>query len=574
MEKRWVIAPPITAAQAADYRPYQPLMAQLLVNRGLSAAAAESFFSSDNETQWHTPLAFKKMSAAVALIVAKIKAGERLAICGDYDADGVTASAVLAETLRTLKAQLEVWIPNRLTEGYGLNSRVLREIKDAGCSLVITVDNGIRSRAEIAAAQKLGLTVIVTDHHAAPDEAADWPDCLIINPMLPGETYPFKYLAGVGVAFKLACALIEASTLAPAVKERLVNRIVDLVAIGTVADCVNILGENRFLVRQGLKAINRRSRVGLDELIKVSQLNGEIETWNISWQLAPRLNVAGRLEHANTAYELLMTADRAQAAALAKKLNEQNHERQTETQRLMEYSQNFVETNLADDKLLIVTSPNLTDDTADAWHEGIIGLVAGRLCERYGKPALVITLSDGKIKGSGRSIEGYNILAVLETNKAWLERFGGHKAACGFTIKDKAALTAFAAAARAQVKQELSDEDLLPRLLIDAELDLMTVDERMVEDLERLAPFGQGNKEPLFVSRRLVVRDKLTMGVDGQHVKFKFNNFWAVAFGEAAKWQTLAIGSQVDAAYTLEFNDFNGFRNIQLRLVDMKPSLS
>jgi single-stranded-DNA-specific exonuclease len=573
MDKRWLIAPQLRAATVAGYGSLSPLIAQLLANRGLNTAeAAANFFSSDNEGQWHSPFAFSRMRQAVALVVAAIKAGEPIAICGDYDADGVTSSAVLFETLTTLKAKAIVWIPNRLTEGYGLNKRLLAEIKAAGCSLLITVDNGIRSRPEIEQAKKLGLTVIVTDHHAAPP-VAELPDCLLINPLVPGETYPFKFLAGVGVAFKLASALIETSNLSPAIKERLNNRILDLVAVGTVADCVNILGENRFLVRQGLIEINRRARAGLNELIKVAQLTGDINTWNISWQLAPRLNVAGRLDHANTAYKLLVTTDAAEATVLAGRLNEQNIRRQEETQHLVEYCQNYVEANLADDRILVVTSPNLRDESSQSWHEGIIGLVAGRLCERYARPALVITLSEGKIKGSGRSIEGYDILAVLEKNKEWLERFGGHKAACGFTVKDRTNLAAFADGVRRLGQEELKDRDLLPVLKIDAELDLTDVNDRLVEEVNRFAPFGQGNSQPLFASFGAVVRDKMTMGFDGQHVKFKFNNFWAVAFGEAVKWQDLAVGAKVDIAYHLEFNDFNGWRNIQLRLVDMKRSL-
>jgi len=572
MEKKWIIAPHFEAN--VGYEQFSLVVAQLLYNRGISPQEANIFFSSDNEANWHSPFAFKNMREAVDLLVTKIKQGEKIAICGDYDADGVTASAVLSETLKTLKAKVDVWIPNRLTEGYGLNERVLKEIKDSGCSLIITVDNGIRSRQEIEIAKSLGLDVILTDHHAAPELPSDWPDCLIINPMVPGEPYPFKFLAGVGVAFKLASALIATAKLSPDIKERLKNKILDLVAIGTVADCVSVLGENRFLVRQGLNEINHHNRVGLNELVKISQLNGQINEWNISWQLAPRLNVAGRLDHANTSYELLVTTDQAEASRLAKRLNDQNIKRQEETQRLMEYGQAYVEANLTDDKLLIVTSPNLADESAEAWHEGIIGLVAGRLCERYAKPTFVITLSEGKIKGSGRSIEGYNILSVLERTKDHLERFGGHKAACGFTVRDKNSLKIFSDEARSLVRQELKDEALMPSLKIDAQLELVDIDEELVETLSRFAPFGQGNKEPIFASFDLIIRDKQTMGADSQHVKFKFNNFWAIAFGEALKWQDLVIGDKVDLAYTLEYNDFNGFRKIQMRLVDMKRSLS
>jgi len=574
MDKQWTLASALSAEARSRYGRYGGVLAQLLANRGITPAAASVFFSSDNETQWHSPWCFNGMRQAVDLIVAAVRAGEKIAICGDYDADGVTATAVLAETLQTLKARVEIWIPDRLTEGYGLNKRVWREALDAGCRLLITVDNGIRSREEAAAAKEAGLTVIVTDHHEPPAERSDWPDCLILNPRLPDENYPFKYLAGVGVAFKLASALVESSTLDQPLKERLQNRITDLVAVGTVADCVKLVGENRFLVRQGLREINRRCRLGLAELIEVSQLRGDLTAENISWQLAPRLNVAGRLDHANTAYELLITTDATEAAALAKRLNEKNAQRQADTQALFEYGCNFVDEHLADDRLLILTSPNLSDPAGAAWHEGIIGLVAGRLAEYFHRPTLVITLTRGQIKGSGRSIAGYDILSVLERNKDHLSRYGGHKAACGFTIKDGDNLRRFQEAARAMAAQDLTDNDLRPSVNIDVELPIAEINETLVEDLRLFEPFGQANPEPIFVSRDLTVRDKMTMGLKNQHVKFKFNNFWAVAFGESDKWQSIRPGDRVDAVYTLEFNDFNGSRSIQWRLVDMRPTLS
>lgn len=558
----------------AEYGQLNNLIAQLLYNRGLKAADAVAFFASDNETDSHSPWLFKHMREAVGLLVEKIKAGELIAICGDYDADGITASAVLSETLKTLKANVRVWIPNRLIEGYGLNKHLLQEISRAGCSLVVTVDNGIRSYAEVEFAKSLGLSVIVTDHHAAPEQSADWPSCLIINPMLPDETYPFKYLAGVGVAFKLAGALIDESKLSAEVKENLKNRVTDLVAVGTVADCVSLLGENRYLVRRGLREINRGRRIGLQALAAAAQLSGEINAGHIGWQLAPRLNVAGRLEHADLAYQLLVATDKAEAIILAERLNKQNATRQEETQRLLEYSIDYIDKNLSADKILIVVSPQLADQSLDSWHEGVIGLVAGRLCERYGKPTMVITLSEGKIKGSGRSIEGYNILSVLERTGHLLERFGGHKAACGFTVKDKDSLPVFVEAARRLAEEELSDEALCPVLKIDAAVSLAEIDETLVEALAGFAPFGQDNKEALFVSWGVTVRDKLTMGLNHQHIKFKFDNFWAVAFGAADKWQNVELDQKMDIVYAVEFNNFNGQRKVQLRLVDMRSSLS
>jgi single-stranded-DNA-specific exonuclease len=549
------------------------MLAQLLANRGLNPSEARSFLASDNEISWHSPFAFRQMRQAVDLIVAQIKEQNLIAIVGDYDADGVTSSAVLWETLTTLKAKVQVWIPNRLSEGYGLNQRLIKDIKAAGCSLMITVDNGIRSYEEVAYARQQGLTVIVTDHHTQDESRADLPEAIIINPVLEQETYPFKFLAGVGVAFKLAAALIEASSLSANIKERLTKRILDLVAIGTIADCVSLLGENRFLVRQGLRELNRRERIGIDALVKVAQIASDLNESNVSWQIAPRLNVAGRLGRANAAYEILVTTDQAEAVKLAEELNDKNIHRQAETQRLVEYATKLVEKELLLDKILIISAPGLRGESEEVWHEGIIGLVAGKICERYSRPAFVITASEGKIKGSGRSVEGYNIVALLERLKQYLERFGGHKAACGFTVKDQANFDKFAQELRRIGQEEITDDFLVPTLKIDAELDLETVDKSLVEEIKRFAPFGQGNREPVFVSRAVPVKDIVMMGADSQHIKFKFHNFWAIAFGEAVKWQALKLGDKIDVVYTLEFNDFNGFRNVQMRIIDMKESL-
>ncbi len=573
MNKKWAVAPQIKPEELATYAPIKPLVAQLLANRGLSPAEAKSFLASDNEISWHSPFLFRQMHLAVDYIIGQIKEQKLIAIFGDYDADGVTSSAVLWETLTTLKAKTQVWIPNRLAEGYGLNKRIIKEIKDAGCSLIITVDNGIRSYEEIVYARKQGLQVIVTDHHTQDEGRSELPEAIIINPILEQETYPFKFLAGVGVAFKLASALIESSKLSLNVKERLTKRILDLVAIGTIADCVSLLGENRFLVRQGLRELNRRERPGINALVKVAQVTNDLSENTISWQIAPRLNVAGRLGRANAAYEILVTTDGQEAETLAKELNEKNIHRQEETQRLVEYAQKLVETELLADKILVISAPCLRGESEESWHEGIIGLVAGKICERYARPAFVITKSEGKIKGSGRSIEGYNIVELLERLKEYLERFGGHKAACGFTIKNQENLEKFTASLRAIGRQEITDDFLVPTLNIDAELDITQIDSGLVEELKRFAPFGQGNREPTFLSSGVPVKDITIMGLDGQHIKFKFHNFWAIAFGEALKWQALKLGDKIDVVYTLDFNDFNGFRNVQMRIIDMRPSL-
>lgn len=604
-QKNWQILPKISEKIIKQYPEYSQVVLQLLVNREIissqslsrfnysearragdcDGAEIEKFLNPDYEKYSHDPFLFKDMEKAVKLIIKHIKEQSKIIVYGDYDADGVTASAVLVETLTALKAKVDVYIPDRVSEGYGLNKKAIDKFKKNKVKLVITVDGGIRNKEEIEYAKNLGLDIVVTDHHVAPasaeatagkpENADELPDCLIINPILNNEKYPYKYLAGVGVAFKLAMALISKSTLPKAGKQKLEEKVLDLAAIGTVADCVSLLGENRVLVKKGLEVLNNTKRIGLQELINVAQINNKVlEAWNIGFQIAPRLNAAGRMEHANTAFELLITKDRQEAAALARRLNDKNIERQKITEKIVEYCVEIVEKEFGDDKILILISPKDKSRCKvrdkEPWPEGVVGLVAGRLCERYSRPVLAITRANSEFKGSGRSIDEFNIVKSIEQAKEFLKNFGGHAAACGLSLKDEKDLEGFIKKIKQIANDKLKNADLRPKISIDAEFDLSEINEKLIKEIEKFAPFGESNPRPKLVSYNAEIRDIVTMGIDGRHIKFRINGFWAVAFGAAERWRDLRINDKIDIVYYAEINEFNGRREVQLKVVDIQ----
>lgn len=567
MEKQWNL--PENLNNILQLPDFDPVVLQLLAQRGITTQPEiEDFFNSPDLLD---PFLFQNMRSAVDLIIKHIKAGNRIAIVGDYDADGVTSSAVLVEIFSLLKAKMQVWIPSRLGEGYGLNKRIIDEIITQDHKLMITVDNGIKSKEEIAYAQAKGLETIVTDHHLGPEHNSDLPDCLIINSSLPAEPYPFKKLAGVGVAFKLACALVDASTLSERTKYKIKEKVVDLVAIGTIGDCVSVLGENRSLIKRGLAEINKRSRRGIVELLRVAMVKAPFTEWHVSWQIVPRLNVAGRLDHANSAYEILLAHNRHEAKALAIELNHKNIIRQNITREIVESCDQIVQNQLMSDKALILLSPDIKEQSAITWPEGVIGLVAGRIVEHYSKPSLVICKSHGKLKGSARSIPNFNIVDALAQLSDNLERFGGHQMAAGFTVKDDK-LDNFIAQFKLLANQQLQDHDLIPQLKINAKLKLEQINEILVDQLNKLAPFGQDNPTPVFISQDLIINDLIALGADQKHLKIRLGNLWAIGFNLLPQWKNLKINDKIDIVYNLEYNEFNGKKSIQAKLIDLKLS--
>ncbi len=597
--KKWQLFPDITTEFTKQHPAISPVLLQLLFNRGLKSEEEINTFLtgrlepklvlgiSDNpEFDFYNPFLFQDMDKAVDLIIKHIKKGSLIVVYGDYDADGVTATVILLETLKILQAKTEVYLPDRVSEGYGLNKVAIDQIIKQGCQLIITVDNGIRNQEEVAYAQSRGIEVIITDHHILPEGIDGLPPCPIINPANQQDAYPWPYLAGVGVAFKLITALLIKSSLDDRQKQLILEKSLDLVAVGTIADLVSLLGENRFLVKSGLRVLNQNKRLGLNELVKLAKINGnrQIEAWNIGWQIGPRLNAASRLSHANTAFALLTTTDPEEAKALAAELNQRNISRQQITEEVTAQ----VEAQIDSQKLPAIIIGLAGED--QLWNEGVIGLVAGKISEKYYRPTLIITrlieeaefdpenkkLVSKKVtfKGSGRSIEEFNMIAAIEECADYLDKYGGHPMACGFSIKDEVSLEKFKEKITQLAASSLVARDLSPRLKIEAELNFQTINLELIEQVNQLAPYGQNNQQPRFVSYDLRIDDIVTMGFDNQHLKIRLsqnnNSFWALAFGAAENYRELKVGDHIDLVYYLDINDYNGRREAQLKIIDLK----
>lgn len=603
--KKWQISPKIDAEFLREHPAINPVLLQLLFNRGLKnkldiKAFLDSELAPDKvlvigenpEHAFYDPFLFKDMSAAVDLIISHIKKGNPIVVYGDYDADGVTSSVILLETLRILHATVDVYLPDRVSEGYGLNKTAINQIVSQGFKLLITVDNGIRNFKEVAYAKSKGLEIIITDHHVLPEDKKDLPDCLCIDPADQTEKYPWPYLAGVGVAFKLISALLFKASLPDKQKQLILEKSLDLVAVGTVADMVSLLGENRLLVKSGLKVLNQSKRLGLNELIKVSKINSghPLEAWNIGWQIGPRLNAASRLSHANTAFGLLTTTDQGEAEELAADLNQKNISRQQITEEIIFQ----VEMQIDKDNL-----PNLIVGVAgedQIWNEGVIGLVAGKIAEKYYRPTLIISRliekaefdaatkklipKEVSFKGSGRSVEELNLIKAIEDCADNLDKYGGHPMACGFQVKSEEKLKKFIGQIQKIAEDGIAKEALVPKLKIEAELNFSDINLELADVINSLAPYGQNNPQPRFVSYDLRVDDIVKMGFDSQHIKIRFSqfnpsvsnahSFWALSFGGADNYKEYSIGDRVSLVYHLEVNDFNGRREPQLKIIDIK----
>ncbi len=602
--KKWELLNEVPAEFAAAHPEYSRVILQMLYNRGLRENVPIEMFLSgalepsmtrsfgDGTPAFYDPFLFKNMEAVTDLIISHIKAGHRIIVYGDYDADGVTSSVILLEALNILHAVTEVYLPDRVTEGYGLNKMAINRLVEKGAKLVITVDNGIRNKAEAAYAKEKGLDIIITDHHILPEDPKDLPDCLFINPSDRNCGYPWPYLAGVGVAYKLVSALLIKASLPDKQKQLISQKCLDLVAVGTVADMVSLLGENRALVKEGLKVLNENKRLGLNELIKIAKVSvgKPLEAWNIGWQIGPRLNAASRLAHANSAFALLTTTEEDEAASLATELNQRNISRQQITEEITAQ----VEAQIDKDNIPLVIVGIAQPD--QIWNEGVIGLVAGRIAEKYYRPTLIVTrlvesaefdaatkkLIPTKVsfKGSGRSVEEFNLIAAIESCSDKLDKYGGHPMACGFSVKEEAKLMEFKAQLLGLAAKTLTTEILIPKLKIEAGLAFSEISLDLAEKINAFAPYGQGNLQPRFVSYSLHLDDITTMGFDSQHIKFRLSvtdpqtgrahSFWALAFGGANEYKYLKVNDIVDLVYYLEVNDFNGRREPQLKIVDIK----
>jgi single-stranded-DNA-specific exonuclease len=538
------------------------LLIRLLHNRGITTPQAVRDFLG-TPTLGTTPFRLPGMHQAVNRLRQAIRAGEKVAIYGDFDADGVSATAVLVETLQALGADVRPYIPHRVDEGYGLNLDALRKLYRAGVRLVVTVDCGIRSVAEVEAAQR-GMDLIITDHHSVGPDLP--PAVAAVNPKITDSSYPFQNLAGVGVAFKLAQALLLAHQKMGGQIPLEAEDLLDLVALGTVADVVPLLGENRDLVRLGLDRLNDPQRPGLTALMaKAGVRPGEITATTIGYVLGPRLNAAGRLADAMTGYQLLTTRDPGEAERLAAKLDETNRRRQQLTAETLEQARAQVRAEGAGAPLLFAASEHFLP--------GIVGLVAGRLTEEFYRPAVVVEVGAEESRGSCRSIPDFHITAALDRCRDLLVRYGGHAAAAGFTV-ESANLEPLRARLRAVAEEELAGKELVPTLAIDAEVALSEMDWATQALLEQMEPCGSENPVPLFLSRGVVVRDFRPVGADEQHLRLTLSDgrvVWdAIAFRQGIPEG--GMPERIDVVYSLEAREWNGEKRLQLVVDDFRPA--
>jgi single-stranded-DNA-specific exonuclease len=563
--KRWIIEPALTPDADQALARFSPIMRQLLYNRGYKTEATAKQYLGAEPPEGSDPMNMLGIPEAVERIWQAVQKEERIAVYGDYDADGVTATALLTDLLKKLGAQVEGYIPNRFDEGYGLNAEALDALQAGGTSLVVTVDCGIRSMEEAEHAWRNGLDLIITDHHHPLDEM---PQALaLVNPKQPGEVYPDQNLAGVGLAYKLACALLEkARSTGYALAEHIeAEEYLDLVALGTVSDQAPLIGENRSLVRLGLEYIRRPRRQGILSLIGAAQLNAlQITADSIGFGLGPRLNAAGRLDSALAALNLLLTQDLAEAAYLAQQLDNQNRERQQITREIQAHAE---EQALAEEPdALLLFSAN------ESYNPGVIGLAASRLMEQYYRPSIVASHGPEFTRGSCRSIPEFHITKALDECADLLVRHGGHSAAAGFTVRNEH-LEELVERLRSIAQRQLSSLDLRPTLRADAQVNLAELTPDLLNDLGHLQPTGQNNPAARFVSRGVRVLRSRTVGKDSSHLKLTVSDgvitYDAIAFRQGHLYGNLP--QYIDLIYNFERNEYNGIASLQLNVQDIHP---
>ncbi len=551
------------------------VIGRLLFDRGIfTPEQLERFLRPDFNRDLLNPFLMLGMKEAVARIIKAKEGQEPITIFGDYDADGVSGTALLEMTLRKIGANVKsVYLPDRHKEGYGLNREALQQIAQEGSKLIITVDCGITDVEEVDAANQLGLEVIICDHHHV------WPKVpkavAIVNPHQAEDKYPFKELAGAGVAFKLAHALLQTANV-----PNFINWLkwqLDLVALATVGDCVSLTEENRMLVKYGLVVLAQTRKLGLRELLKVcglqpvcnpAEMTCNLDTFALGYLLAPRINAAGRMDHANAAYELVMTESANEAKWLAERLDDKNKERQTETDKLTRKTEAMIREKK--EKFIFEGGPDFSP--------GLVGLVAGKLAERHLKPALIYGEDGELVKGSVREYGGYNIIELFKKAEDLFVEFGGHPAAAGFALK-KEHLEEFRRRF-AQAVQEQSKK--LPPLVleIDDELELTTNSElnQLWTHLRQFEPFGVDNREPIFLSKDLKIVNMKVVGNGSSHLKMELTGsnekdiFQAIGFSLGSRIDELKIGQKIDVVFKILVDEWNGVKRLNLKLVDFKEA--
>lgn len=539
-----------------------PLITSLLSARGLDTPEKMAAFLHPSREQLYDPFCLKGMTDAVALLREAIRTGRRVAVYGDYDADGVTSTALLVRTLRRLGAEVVVYIPDRFREGYGLNAEAVRQLVEQGVQLLITVDTGISNQAEVALAKQLGMTVIVTDHHEPPPELPEAD--AVINPKQTGCPYPFKELAGVGVAFKLAQALLS----------DVPSDLWQLAAVGTISDLMPLVDENRVLAAIGLAEMNGRLLPGIEALARQARVQGPWDSEAVGYLLGPRLNAAGRLDHAFVAYRLLMAEDVAAAEEDAARLEMLNRRRQQLVEEVTEAAQRQLTQQDCESGRPPGTAPAYVL-AGSGWHEGVLGIAASRLVEKYFRPFVLLSFDEtsGVVKGSGRGVSGLDLYAAVSACRKWLHKFGGHPQAAGMTLS-ASAIEPFRQAFVAEVERRLPADGLQPETEVELYCPLEAVQLHLWEALQRLEPYGIGNPKPVIYFGAVDVVQVTPLGKEQQHVKLLLRSqdgrtVEAVGF-QCPDWvNRIADGSKAHIIGHLGLNEWGGNRRLQIVIQDV-----
>ena len=562
---RWNLRPSGPAGSRAELERagLPPLCAAVLCARGVDTAPAASAFLAHGPDLLHDPFLLRDMEKAVERISRAIREQETVAVYGDYDVDGITATCLLTQFLRTLGGQVVSYIPDRTEEGYGLNNHAIDALARQGVTLIVTVDCGITAAQEVEYARALGVDVVITDHHQCKEVLPQ--AVAVVDPRRPDCSYPFPDLAGVGVALKLALALT-----APAQRPQVLLDYGELAAIGTVADVMLLQGENRALVHLGLERLADCSRPGLQALLREAGCpRGQVPTTvTIGYGLAPRINAAGRMEQAGTALELLLTQDPQRGQELAQELCQLNRLRQAIELEIFQHCDQLLTHTPALSAPVIVLA-------GEGWHQGVIGIVASRLAEKYACPAFMISLDGDKGKGSCRSFGGFNLFGALERCAPLLDSYGGHELAAGFSIR-RDNIPAFRAALCQLVEEFAGHQPMESSLDVDCEIPHCSLlSPQDVESLSLLEPFGSGNPKPVFLLRSVCVLSHTDVG-GGRHLKLKLRRdgvvMDAIFFSANTAACGIENGQRLDIAFTLQINQFRGNRTVQLQLCDLRPA--
>jgi len=548
---------------------YSLVILNLLSNRGIrTEKEIKSFFSSGYD-DLPDPFLISDMEKAVTRILSAREKKEKVAIFGDYDADGVTATAVIFETLSQLGFEdVAYYIPDRQIEGYGMNEEAVKYLGGEGVSLIITVDCGITSFKEIERARGLGIDVIITDHHHVLDAV---PEALaVINPNVSESGFEFKDLAGVGVAFKLAQALFQ--RMDPGKSDQL-KWVLDLVAIGTIADCVTLLGENRILAKYGLIVLSKTRRVGLQEMFKVGRIdiseNNPPDAHKVAFQISPRINAAGRMDHASVSYKLIIEKNRAIARNMALEVESKNQERQKVTAEIVREVEAIATNSFRNKKLIFAESPH--------WQVGILGLVAGKIADEFKKPTIILQRQENEFVGSLRSIPEVDIMKILEKCSDLILRFGGHAQAAGVTV-DKINIEKLYERMSELVEKELDGKEVCPTVDIDMEIRSVELDWELMNEIKKMEPFGMGNPEPVFLMKDVEVVEAKVCGNGSKHWKLSLRNgsspkiFDSIGFSMGEKFPDIKKGDKLDIVFNLQEDSWNGNKKLQLRLIDLKKN--